>query len=59
MGDTTTSFAWFNKEPKTFITGINGKCLRVYDLRGMCKLGNRSQFCVCCCTIMHGPSTDA
>jgi hypothetical protein len=35
MGDTTSSFAWFNKEPKTFISGMNGKCLRVYDIRGM------------------------
>ncbi|XP_053373892.1 GATOR complex protein MIOS-like [Mercenaria mercenaria] len=37
MGETTSSFAWFNKEPRTFITGINGKCLRVYDLRDVTK----------------------
>ncbi|XP_060561622.1 GATOR complex protein MIOS-like [Ruditapes philippinarum] len=37
MGDTTSSFAWFNKEPKTFISGMNGKCLRVYDIRDVTK----------------------
>lgn len=37
MGDTSSSFAWFNKEPGTFITGINGKNLRVYDLRDVAK----------------------
>ena len=34
MGDTTSGLAWFNKEPKTFVTGMNGKVLRVQDLRG-------------------------
>lgn len=33
LGEATSSFAWFNKEPRTFVTGINGKCLKVYDLR--------------------------
>ncbi|KAL4222251.1 hypothetical protein ACF0H5_018288 [Mactra antiquata] len=37
MGDTTSSFAWFKQEPRTFIAGMNGKCLRVYDLRDASK----------------------
>ena len=34
MGETTSSFSWFHKEPKTFVTGMNGKILRIYDIRG-------------------------
>lgn len=34
MGDTTSALAWFYKEPRTFVTGINNKVLRVHDLRG-------------------------
>ncbi|KAH3795999.1 hypothetical protein DPMN_149563, partial [Dreissena polymorpha] len=32
-GDMTSSFSWFKKETWTFVAGMNGKQLRVYDLR--------------------------
>ena len=34
MGETTSSFSWFHKDAKTFVTGMNGKILRIYDIRG-------------------------
>lgn len=32
--ETSLSFAWFLNEPRTFVTGMNNKLLRIYDLRG-------------------------
>ncbi|XP_056008065.1 GATOR complex protein MIOS-like isoform X2 [Ostrea edulis] len=31
--ETTASFDWFKKEPRTFVTGMNARYLRIYDLR--------------------------
>ncbi|ESO96272.1 hypothetical protein LOTGIDRAFT_174927 [Lottia gigantea] len=31
--ETSSSFAWFTSSPKTFITGMNNRQLRLYDLR--------------------------
>ncbi|KAK3592025.1 hypothetical protein CHS0354_031537 [Potamilus streckersoni] len=35
-GETTTSFSWFHKEPKAFVTGMSGR-LKVYDIRDASK----------------------
>ena len=32
--ETTLSLAWFSREPKTLVTGMNNKFLRIFDLRG-------------------------
>ncbi|XP_046334805.1 GATOR complex protein MIOS-like [Haliotis rufescens] len=34
-GDTSTSFCWFVSESKTFVTGVNNRHMRVYDLRDL------------------------
>ncbi|KAJ8313969.1 hypothetical protein KUTeg_008530 [Tegillarca granosa] len=31
--ETTGSFSWFYKEPRTFVTGMNAKLLKIFDLR--------------------------
>ncbi|KAK3108543.1 hypothetical protein FSP39_010218, partial [Pinctada imbricata] len=33
--ETTASFSWFPKDPKTFITGMNARYLRIFDLRDL------------------------
>ena len=34
--EATLSLSWFTHEPKTLVTGMNHKFLRIYDLRGKC-----------------------
>lgn len=53
MGETTSSFSWFHKEPKTFVTGMNGKNLRLYDIRDVSK-----PHVVAHTKYVHGVSTD-
>ncbi|KAK7500780.1 hypothetical protein BaRGS_00008024 [Batillaria attramentaria] len=36
-GDTCSSFAWFPQDARTFVTGVNNRYLRVYDLRDTVK----------------------
>lgn len=36
-GDTSSSFAWFPQDARTFVTGMNNRYLRVYDLRDTVK----------------------
>lgn len=41
--DTTASFCWFKKEPRTFVTGMNTRYLRIYDLRDCTRAQNQTQ----------------
>lgn len=53
MGETTSSFSWFHKDAKTFVTGMNGKILRIYDIRDVTK-----PHLVAHTKYVHGVSTD-
>ncbi|XP_061193802.1 GATOR2 complex protein MIOS-like isoform X3 [Saccostrea echinata] len=41
--ETTASFDWFKKEPRTFVTGMNARYLRIYDLRDCTRPQNQTQ----------------
>ncbi|XP_078320421.1 GATOR2 complex protein MIOS-B-like isoform X1 [Crassostrea virginica] len=41
--ETTASFSWFKKEPRTFVTGMNTRYLRIYDLRDYTRPQNQTQ----------------
>nr|XP_034309775.1 GATOR complex protein MIOS-A isoform X2 [Crassostrea gigas] len=41
--ETTASFCWFKKEPRTFVTGMNTRYLRIYDLRDCTRPQNQTQ----------------
>lgn len=34
-GETSSSFSWFPQTPRSFVTGMNNRYLRIYDLRGL------------------------